>query len=124
MSSKHGNLWLEREDFGDVTVVRLKLPNNLDEDLIRDNFATIYTLVDVGRNQIVLNLAGVGYLPSMGLGKLVMLNRKIQATNGQLVLCQLSAPVEEVLNITNIYQLMDVVGSETEALAKLGTPAK
>ncbi len=77
MSGTHGMPWLEREDFGDVTVARLKTPSVLDDDTLRAVFAPIYTLVGaVGRTKLVLNLAAAGYLPSMGLGKLLILNRK------------------------------------------------
>jgi anti-anti-sigma regulatory factor len=88
MPSKHGTThWLERVDFGEVTVVRLKPPKTLDENTIRAVFDPIYSLVsDMGRNNLVLNLAAVDHLPSMALGKLVMLNRKVQAGNGRLAL--------------------------------------
>ena len=85
MPNKTGTThWLEREDFGEVTVVRLKPPKALDEDTIRAIFDPIYSLAsDMGRNNLVLNLAAVDHLPSMALGKLVMLNRKVQAANGR-----------------------------------------
>jgi hypothetical protein len=38
MSEKHGSHWLEREDFGEVTVVRLKVPQLRDDDTTRDLF--------------------------------------------------------------------------------------
>ena len=57
MFSKHGSHWLEREDFGGVTVVRLKTPKTLDEDTIRAVFEPIYSLVgEIGRNQLILSL--------------------------------------------------------------------
>ena len=37
MPEKHGSHWLEREDVGAVTVVRLKTPKVLDEDTIREH---------------------------------------------------------------------------------------
>src|SRR5690349_4289207 len=83
MSIKHGSHWLEREDFGGVTIVRLKTPKAPDEDTIRAVFEPIYSLVgEVGRNQLVLSLAAIEHLPSLAVGKLVMLNRKVQSTNG------------------------------------------
>ena len=118
MTGKHGTThWLEREDFGDVTVVRLKTPKALDDDIIRAVFDPIYSLVtDMGRHRLVLNLAAVEYLPSMALGKLVMLNRKVQAAKGRLALCQLSPTVLEILESTHLSELFNVYATEQEAL--------
>jgi anti-anti-sigma factor len=118
MTGKHGTThWLEREDFGDVTVVRLKTPKVLDDDLIRAVFDPIYSLVSgMGRNNLVLNLAAVESLPSMALGKLVMLNRKVQAAQGKLALCQLSPTALEILESTHLNELFNIYATEQEAL--------
>jgi anti-anti-sigma factor len=109
--------WLEREDFGEVTVVRLKTPKLLDEDTIQAVFDPIYSLVsDMGRNNLVLNLAAFDHLPSMALGKLVMLNRKVQAGNGRLALCQLSPTVKEILETIHLGELFNIYATEQEAL--------
>jgi anti-sigma B factor antagonist len=121
MAGPHGSHWLERQDFGDVTVVRLKTPKVLDDDLIRTVFEPIYTLITgVGRTRVVLNLSTVGYLPSMALGKLVMLNRKLQAANGRLALCHLSPVSEEILDGTRLKPLFNVYPTEEEAVRSFG----
>jgi anti-sigma B factor antagonist len=119
MPEKHGSHWLEREDVGAVTVVRLKTPKVLDEDTIREVFDPIYTISGLGRNRLVLNLAAVEHLPSMALGKLVMLNRKAQAGNGRLALCQLSPPVQEILEATHLDGLFAIYGTEQEAVQSI-----
>jgi anti-anti-sigma factor len=117
MSSQHGSHWLERADFGAMTVVRLKPTRIVDDDATRAVFDPIYSLVDdVGRNQLVLNLAAAEYLSSMGLGKLVMLNRKVQAGNGRLALCHLSPAVESSLESAHLKQLFNIYATEQEAL--------
>jgi anti-sigma B factor antagonist len=116
MSTTHGSQWLEREDFDTVTVVRLKTPKVVDDDTMRAVFEPIYTLCDIGRTRLVLNLAPVEYLPSMSLGKLVMLNRKVQAGNGRLVLCNLSRTIQNLLDTTHISELFPFYATEQEAL--------
>jgi anti-sigma B factor antagonist len=117
MSGKHGSHWLEREDFGAVTVARLKAAKRLDDDTSRAVFDPIYSLVaDVGRSRLVLNLAGVEWLSSMALGKLVMLRRKAQAGNGRLALCHLSPTVENTLETTHLKDLFTIYATEQEAL--------
>jgi anti-sigma B factor antagonist len=121
MSTKHGSHWLEREDVGDVTVVRLKVPTVLDDDTAQTVFGQLYSLVsDVGRGKLVLDLAGAQYLPSLALGKLLMLNRKAQAADGRLTLCGLTPPVGEILEATHLRDMFDVYAGEAEALASFG----
>jgi anti-anti-sigma factor len=120
MSNKHGSHWLEREDFGGVTVVRLKPPQAPDDDTIRAVFEPIFSLVgEVGRNQLVLNFAAVGHLPSLAVGKLVMLNRKVQAAEGRLDLCQLTPAVTGTLESTRLTELFTIYGTEEEAVKSL-----
>lgn len=122
MSTKHGSPWLQREDFDSVTVVRLKMPPTLDDDLARAVFDPIYGLVvEAGRKQLVLNLAAVDRLESLALGKLVMLNRKAQAVNGRLVLCQLTPAVVQTLEQSRLTALFTVYATEEEALQSFST---
>src|SRR5438067_900224 len=113
MEAKHGAHWLERHDIGSITVVRLKTPQLLDEDTIRTVFDLIAKLItDMGRTQLIINLDAVDFLPSMGLGKLVMLNRKIQAANGRLAICNLSASLQESLEHTHLTPLFQIYPTE------------
>jgi anti-sigma B factor antagonist len=117
MAQKHGSHWIEREDVGGVTVVRVKTPGALDDRLVREVFDPIYSLVDdIGRNRLVLNLEAADNLPSMALGKLVMLNRKVQAANGRLALCNLTPMVHNTLATTHLLPLFNTYPTEQEAL--------
>ena len=116
---------LDREDFDAVTVVRLR-GKAVDDETLREIFGSVYSLVsDSGRHHLVLNLARLSHLPSMGLGKLVMLSRKVQAAEGRLALCRLSPIVEQTLEATHLEDLFDVFYSERAAVQSLaaGTTA-
>lgn len=124
MASKHGSHWLEREDLGDLTVVRLKTGKIPDEDTIRSVFDLISKLIsEMGRKQLVLNLAASEFLPSMALGKLVMLNRKVQTVEGRMALCHLSETVHESLQHTRLLPLFKIYPSEAEAVASFAPAA-
>ncbi len=116
MPTHHGSPWLEREDCGNVTIVRLKTPKTIDDEVIRLIFDPIYALTSVGRSQLVLNLTAVHFLPSAALGKLIMLNRKVGVTNGRLALCQLTPPIQEVLETTHLNDHFNIYATEQEAL--------
>ena len=117
MSWKHGSLWLEREDFGDVTVVRLKVSRLDDDDTTRDLFSQIDSLIqEAGRRNLVLNLSSPTYLPSLAIGKLILLNRRAQSVHGRLVLCNLSQAVAEILDATHLTELFRIYGTESDAV--------
>ncbi len=117
MASEHGGRWLERVDFGAVTVVRLRPARVVDDEATRAVFDPICGLVEeAGRKQLVLNLAASEYLSSLGLGRLVGLSRKVRAGNGRLALCHLSPAVEGSIETMHLKQLFDVYATEQEAL--------
>jgi anti-anti-sigma factor len=122
MSTKHSSRWLEREDFGDVTVVRVRAPRLGDDEITREIFDQIDTLVSVvGRRHLVLNLGAAEYLPSLALGKLVLLNRRAQAAGGRLALCHLSAAAGESLEATHLASLFHIYDTEQAALGSFPT---
>jgi anti-anti-sigma factor len=117
MAATHPSEWLEREDCGGVTVLRLRLPPTLDDDTARAVFAPLFALVgEAGRTRLVVNLAAVGHPPSLALGKLVALGRKARAAGGRLALCQLSASAEDALEHTRLGPLFPTYATEQEAV--------
>jgi anti-anti-sigma factor len=124
MSSKYASHWMEREDIGDVTVVRVKVPRNLDEEIARAIFDPLAVLVsEMGRSNLVINLATVETAPSLAIAKLVMLNRRTQAGGGRLALCHLTPTVAGILDTTRLTPLFHIYADEREAVASFAAPA-
>jgi anti-anti-sigma factor len=117
MSEKRATHWLEREDQGELTIIRFRTSRLLEDDDTRDMFDQIYSLLaDVGRRYLLLNLGPVEFVSSLVLGKLVMLNRKVQLADGWLALCGLGETVHEVFEVTHLINLFFVYSDEQEAL--------
>ena len=117
MSAKPPTGWLGREDFGPVTVVRLKAPGAVDDDATRAVFDPLDGLVGgEGRTGLVLDLAAVDHLPSLALGKLITLNKKLQQAGGRLVLCNIDPQIYEVFEITKLNKLFTIVKDEQSGL--------
>ena len=124
MSTKPGRHWLERADVGDVTVARFAVQRLQLEEFIRTIFQQLYGLVDVAhRNRLVLNLGTVEMLTSAAIGKLVMLNRKVQAANGRLALCCLTPTVKEIFDSMRLTDLFHIYPDEQAALQSFDAPA-
>jgi anti-sigma B factor antagonist len=112
---------LEREDFGDVTVLRMRVATLMADDATESLFEQAYAVIDsAGRSRLVLNLDGVGFLASIALGKLVRLMQKTRAAGGRLVLCKVSRNLEDVLRVTHLADILVTYTDEQEAIQSFG----
>ncbi len=108
---------LEVEDIGDVTVVSFTDKKILDEQNIQIIGEQLFSLVDeLGRKKLLLNFVNVEYMSSAALGKLITLNKKVQAVAGKLVLCNIDPQIREVFEITKLDKLFIIRGDEQEGL--------
>ena len=65
---------------------------------------------------IVLNLGGVNYIDSGGLGTLVALYTSARSANANIKLCNLTQRVGDLLQVTKLLTVFDVYDSEEKAL--------
>ena len=66
--------------------------------------------------KVVLQLGGVSFIDSVGLGALVRQFGVLQAKGGDLKLCQVSPFLLQVLKVTNLLRIFPLYASETEAI--------
>jgi len=119
MSSQPRRRRLEVEDIGDVTVINFVDRKILDEQNIQVIGEQLFGLVDEsGRKRLLLNFSNVEYMSSAALGKLITLNKKVQAAGGKLVLCNIDPQIREVFEITKLDKLFVICGDEQEGLQK------
>jgi anti-sigma B factor antagonist len=108
---------LEVQEMGDVTVVSFTEKKILDEQNIQAIGEQLYTLVeDAGKRRLLLNFSKVEYLSSAALGKLITLNKKVQAAKGRLALCNIDPQIYEVFEITGLKRVFNIFDDEQEAL--------
>jgi len=77
---------------------------------------TISYLLKQGRKNIVLNLGALQYLDSSGIGELARIYVSVVKVSGQMKVVGLSPKVEEILKITQLYQVFPEFPSEEAAL--------
>jgi anti-sigma B factor antagonist len=77
---------------------------------------TICDLLAKGNLQILLNLGGVDYIDSMGLGALVGASVTVRKQGGELKLLNVSNKVTDVMQITKLYTVFDIATDETAAV--------
>ena len=73
-------------------------------------------LVADGNKNILLNLGGVRYIDSSGIGELIANYTTIGRSGGHLKLLNLTDKVQDLLVITKLLTVFDVYENEAEAL--------
>jgi anti-sigma B factor antagonist len=76
----------------------------------------VQSLLDEGRNQIVLNLAGVVYIDAGGLGELISTYVTVNEYGGRIKLLNLTEVLRELMKTTKLLSIFDVYNSESEAM--------
>ncbi|HYY96315.1 MAG TPA: STAS domain-containing protein [Pyrinomonadaceae bacterium] len=100
---------------GDVTILDLEGKITIGEGSVSLRTA-IRRLIEEGKKKILLNLAGVGYVDSSGIGELVSSYTTINREGGQLKLLKLTQKIKDLLTITKLLTVFDVYDDESEAL--------
>jgi anti-sigma B factor antagonist len=117
MSSQPRRRRLEVEQIGDVTVVNFIDRKILDEQNIQIIGEQLFSLVDEeGCRKLLLNFGNVEFLSSAALGKLITLNKKLQAAKGRLILCNIDPQIHEVFEITKLDKFFNIQKEEQTAL--------
>ena len=100
---------------GDVTVLDMSGKITIGEGSVALRTA-IRRLLEESKKRILLNLAGVGYIDSSGIGELVSSYTAINKEQGQLKLLNLTQKLQDLLTITQLLTVFDVYENEAEAL--------
>ena len=77
---------------------------------------SIAQLLKEGRKQILLNLKGLTYLDSSGIGELVRTYLSVIKRDGEMKVVGLTDKAEEILKITKLYQVFQEFQDERSAL--------
>src|SRR5687767_7515534 len=107
---------------GDITILDLKGKLTIGDgaEILRD---TVASIVFQGEIKVLLNLAGVPYMDSGGLGELVRCSMAARRANGAVKLVCLTSRITDLLTITKLLTVFDTFDTEAEALASFGAAA-
>lgn len=102
--------------FGDIAIVDLDGKITLGENtgILRDN---LKSLLAQGSKNIVLNMAGVGYVDSAGLGELVGAYTTAQNQGGTVKLLHLQAKMKDLMQVTKLHTIFATFEDEQAAIA-------
>ncbi len=100
---------------GDITILDLNGKVTLGEGSVALR-TTIRRLLGEGKKKLLLNLGGVGYIDSSGIGELVSSFTAVNKEDGTLKLLNLTQKIQDLLAITKLLTVFDVFDSEGDAL--------
>jgi anti-sigma B factor antagonist len=101
---------------GDITILDLDGKVTIGEGSVALRNA-IRRLLGEGKNKILLNLGGVGYIDSSGIGELFSSYTAVNKEGGTLKLLNLTQKIQDLLAITKLLTVFDTFDSEADALA-------
>lgn len=68
---------------------------------------------------LVINFEKVNFIDSSGIGLIVSIFKTMQQKEGQFALTNLSKKNEEIFSITRLNKILDIYGSEQEAMQSM-----
>ncbi len=109
-------LQVKERQAGDVTILDLSGSVRIGEGSIalRDS---VRKLIENGKKKVLLNLGGVSYIDSSGIGELIANYTTLSREGGQLKLLNLTDKIQNLLVITKLLTVFDAYDNEVEALS-------
>jgi anti-sigma B factor antagonist len=93
---------------GDITL------NQGGDVILKDK---VQSLLQQGHKQLVLDLGGVSYVDSAGLGQLVQIHATAKNNGGSLRMANVTKRLKDLLVVTKLVTVFDSYDSEAAALA-------
>src|SRR5215472_10454931 len=113
------NMTTSTREVGGVTIVDISGRIVLGEEsaALRN---LVCDLLAKGHKKILFNLGDVNYIDSSGLGHLVSAFTSVRKQDGELKLLNLTKKVHDLIQITRLYTVFDIMDDEAAALKSFG----
>ena len=108
---------LEERTAGDVTIVTVSGDITLNKGGDATLKDKVQSVLQQGRKQILVDLAGVSYVDSAGLGELVQAYATTKNRGGTLKLVGVTKRLKDLLVVTKLLTVFDTFEDEASALA-------
>jgi anti-anti-sigma factor len=105
-----------RIDTGDAAVV-IAVDGELDISTAPELRDALSGLIDAGHRRVVLDLGGLAFCDSAGIGVFVRLAKRLTELDGVLALARPTPIVRTVLDVTGMVELVPITATLQDALA-------
>jgi anti-sigma B factor antagonist len=76
----------------------------------------VKSMLAAGQKKVVLNMAGVTYIDSSGLGTMVALHTSAKAQGASMKISNLGSKFQEILQVTKLVTVFDAYPTEAAAI--------
>jgi anti-sigma B factor antagonist len=104
---------IEERSEGSVKILDVTGKITQGDALFRDK---IHSMINQGHKKILVNMSGVTYVDSAGLGELVGAYTTVKRSGGSLKLHSVTSKINELLTITKLLTVFETFDQETEAV--------
>ena len=101
----------------DNNVLVLLPVGRLDSANARSFELTIMGHIGNGEQQLIVDFSRLGFISSSGMRVLLIAAKKLNASNGKLVLCRMQDHIHEVFHISGFDQIIPILDSRQSAMA-------
>src|SRR5262249_15952765 len=109
MPAESQQRWLEIEQDGEVTVVRLLSPELVRvADICTVGKRLLRVVQELGCRRVVVNFADVERVESAMIGKILALHKTARALGGRVALCAVNPMLTEALESLHLTRLLDI----------------
>jgi anti-sigma B factor antagonist len=115
---------LEERIVGDVVIVKVTGDITLSKGgdvLLKDK---VHSLLQQGHKNLLVDLSGVSYVDSAGLGQLVQAYATTRNRGGALKLLNVTKRLRDLLVVTKLLTVFDTYDSEGTAVASFGSVSR
>ncbi|MDZ5460982.1 STAS domain-containing protein [Azohydromonas lata] len=102
----------------DVLVIELR-EDNLDASNVREFRDAVQALMQQ-HTRVVLDMAGVKFVDSSGLGALISCLRQLNGRRGDFRLCEMSRTVRALFELMRMHRVFNIHDSREDAVASFG----
>lgn len=112
----------EKHDIAsDSAAVLFILSGYIDAHTVIEFEKAVYSAIESGQKRVVLDISGLSYISSAGIGAMMGLARKLSQTGGDLVLLNPSTKVFTILDGLGFTKIFKIASDQQEALEKMKT---
>ncbi|MBX7247087.1 MAG: STAS domain-containing protein [Candidatus Sumerlaeaceae bacterium] len=108
-----------RESTGEPKCMIFELRGYIDAHTVIEFEKAVQQVIEGGNQNIILDISGLSYISSAGIGAMMGLARKLSANKGDLVLLNPSTKVFAILEGLGFTKIFKIASSEDEAVEKM-----
>ncbi len=99
-----------------ITVFKIKLTKKVVLQNAHELSAVLNALIMGGALKIIINLQNLTTIDSTGIGVLINYAKLIRKNNGDIVLCNVTSEIYQILNVISLEKFINIHITEVEAI--------